>query len=715
MSRPERPVDRRSEPQALPTAEQPRAARRAYTLLTRGYLLALLLVAATVLVTGWILSDLVARQASSAHIINIAGAQRTWSQRLALTARNLTAEDAAVRAEALADFTRSLAQMKANHAELVEYVDAAAGRKPELAAYYFGTATEQRVGESLDQRVRNFLAVAAAILPTAWQVPRSPGRVEAHLANASGRLLTDLDHAVTLHQAAAGAQVENALRFHRWAMAAALMLLAAEAVWIFRPLARRLADQARRLEHDAQHDGLTGVLNRSALSQRLAAVCRSQRAVAVITIDLDWFKQTNDSEGHEGGDALLQATAARLRAAVRSGDLVGRMGGDEFGVFLPGCDDATAANEVAERIRHALHQPVDFAGRRLPLGATMGVALSPAGASDVEVVMRLADEALLQAKAHGRGSVGQADPKDGERIQRARLIRQSIDALDTADPAAADGLSVAFQPILRQDGTGTATEIAGVEALARWTHPTLGVLSPGEFLAVAERSGRMPALGHALLLRGLRDYAGLRAQGLVPGRLSLNLSAAELATPGFVDDFEQQVVRAGLDLSSLSLEITEEVLLDRVNPQTLGQLLALHERGARLVMDDFGTGTSGLSQLLALPFDTLKIDRVFVQALLTEPRAKAIVRATLSMAGSLGLGVVAEGVETPEQARALADLGCDTVQGFLFARPMNAAALADWLRARRLAAPRLASAILAAPRRSSAPGRTATTAALPTA
>jgi diguanylate cyclase (GGDEF)-like protein len=626
------------------------------------------------------LNELVARQSSSAYLINIAGAQRMLSQRLALLAPTLLTVDPAVRTQAQLDFKVALERMSATHELLTTGVEAASRSTLELGKHYGGPSAGPEPGLALDARVRRFLTQAAGIHAAAHMSRGvTSAELEVFRAEAQGPMLAALDRAVTLHQAHADAEVAAALHFHRWTVAAALLLLAAEACWIFRPLARRLAEQARKLEHDTHHDLLTGLLNRRAVSQRLALVCQGQRAIAVITIDLDWFKQTNDSEGQEGGDALLQAAAVRLRASVRADDIVGRMDGDEFSVFLLDCDDAATANDVAERIRQALHLPVAFAGRSLPLAATLGVALSPAGANDVQVVMRLADEALLQAKQHKRGSIGQGNCRDGERIQRACVIRESIDAMASANLTATDGLSVAFQPILRQVGTSNNAGVVGVEALARWTHPTLGVLSPSEFLVVAERSGRMRALGRELLVRGLRDYAWVRSQGMDPGRLSLNLSAAELATNGFVDDFEQQVAQAGLRLSDLSLEITEEVMLERISPQTVGQLLALHERGARLVVDDFGTGTSGLSQLLALPFDALKIDKVFIQALLTEPRAEAIVRATLSMARSLGLGVVAEGIETLEQATALGALGCDTVQGFLFAKPMRAAALVDWL------------------------------------
>lgn len=683
--------DRRQLLQASPAAQPaPRAARRTFGMLTRAYALALMLVAATVLGTGWILNGLVARQAGNAEIIKSSGEQRMLSQRLAMLAPDLDANDVAVRALALDDFIIALSKMQAIHDKLTVGPDAASRNSPALSEHYFGAPDAVGLSLPLDARLRYFFANASALQLAAKEPQPATsdaiagefaGEIEALRAEAQTPLLAALDQAVTLHQAAADAEVVAALRFHAWAIAAAMLLLLAEALLIFRPLARRLADQARALEHDAHHDVLTGLLNRHAVAQRLAVAFQSQRAVAVITVDLDWFKQINESEGHEGGDAVLKTTATRLLAAVRKGDFVARVGGDEFSVFLMDCDSLAVVNIIAEHIRHALNQPVEFGERRLPMSATLGVALAPKGATDAAAVMRLADEALLQAKLRERGSIGLAHSQDGERIERARQIRQSIDALDPSGTSATDGLSVAFQPILQQDGSGTAVAVAGVEALARWTHPSLGVLSPGEFLPVAVQSGRMPALGHALMVRCLRDYAGLRAMGLDPGRLSLNLSPAELATAGFVEDFEQQVVLAGLDLSDLSLEITEEVLLERVHPQTLKQLLALHDRGARLVMDDFGTGTSGLSQLLALPFDTLKIDRVFVQALLAEPRAQTIVLATLSMANGLGLSVVAEGVETPPQAQALANLGCSLVQGFLFARPMPAAALADWLRA----------------------------------
>lgn len=664
-----------------PPPESQGTARRAYALLTRGYLLALALMAATILCTAWFLADLVQDETSDAQVINLAGAQRTLSQRLALLAPGLTAGDVASADVSRAEFQRLLTLMRDTHTRLTTGPDAQARRTPKLARFYFGGDQDASAPVALDGVAQQFFAAAGALAATAAaRQPVDASRVQAFRAQATSPVLAALDQAVTLHQAAAQSSVDNALRFHRIATAGTLLLLLAEAALIFWPMSRRLARQTRALAYDASHDALTGALNRRAMSQRIALLQREQRALAVIAIDIDWFKETNESGGQAAGDAVLKALADRVGSAVRQGDLLARVGGDQFVVLLLDCDSSKVADDVAQRLNRTLHQPVEFEGRHLPLGATMGVALAEAGDAGCELALRRADEALRQAKQGRRGSVALASAADDERLRRARELLRSIDALEPAAATPTDGLFVAFQPIVATDATGQAVGVAGVEALARWVHPTLGAISPAEFLGVAQSSGRMQVLGQALLVRGLRDYAGLRQQGLNPGRLSLNLSAAELATAGFVDDFEHHVLQAGLALHDLSLEITEEVLLERVNPKTLAQLQALHERGARLVMDDFGTGTSGLAQLLALPFDTLKIDRVFVQALNAEHRADCIVRATLSLARSMGITVVAEGIETTAQAQTLSTLGCNAVQGFLFARPMAANELAGWMR-----------------------------------
>ena len=444
----------------------------------------------------------------------------------------------------------------------------------------------------------------------------------------------------------------------------------------------------RHTREAALTDPLTGLPNRRATMTALAESLAAGGAVAVIAIDLDHFKEANDSEGHAAGDALLQAAAQRLREAVRPSDMVGRIGGDEFVLLLPEPGGHAAVCEIASRASAALHRPVPFGSRLLRLGATLGVALAPedvpADAAPEEragIVLRIADEALIRAKQGGRGSIGHARREDAAQLLRIALMLRAFDAgapvAGTGQPV--PGASVQLQPIVT---LGTPHALVALEALARWTHPEVGAVPPGEMLAVIgpERTARF---GHAVRDLALAAFATLRAgpaaAALAGTRLALNLSAAEVSRAGIALQLVTQVERAGLSLRDIEIEITEEVLLERVSDSTLDQLAALRGRGARLVLDDFGTGNSGLSQLLRLPLDGVKLDKRFVQRLGLDARAAEIVRATVSLAGGLGLAVVAEGVEDERQATMLQALGCDVVQGFLYAEPMAPEALPDWL------------------------------------
>jgi predicted signal transduction protein with EAL and GGDEF domain len=365
---------------------------------------------------------------------------------------------------------------------------------------------------------------------------------------------------------------------------------------------------------------------------------------------------------------------------VRSGDVVGRIGGDEFVALLMGVADRTAAAETAKRISTALNSPVSYGGKALRLGATLGVALAPADAGTPELVMRAADEALIRAKRAARGNIGWASRADAERVLRAAAILRAFDAAPP-DDSDVPGASVHLQPIL---AAGSSGEVIALEALARWSHPDVGEVGPGALLP-AIGPARTARLGHAVRDQALAALAALRADGLTRARVALNLSAGEVSRCDIALEIAAQVERAGLGLRAVEIEITEELLLDRVSDRTLDGLAALRGRGARLVLDDFGTGNSGLAQLLRLPLDAIKLDQRFVQRLGTDARAEEIVRATVSLGHGLGLEVVAEGVETERQSAMLQALGCDAVQGFLHARPMPPVALRDWLRGRAMA------------------------------
>jgi len=432
----------------------------------------------------------------------------------------------------------------------------------------------------------------------------------------------------------------------------------------------------RTSERKASTDPLTGLANRRAITQMIAAAVAADEPVAIFAVDLDHFKETNDAAGHAAGDALLCAVGQRLQSRVRATDMVGRIGGDEFVVLLRGISDQAHSAEVAERIRAALHLPVPHGDGLLRLGATIGIAHVPADAKTGELALRAADEALIRAKRQARGSIGHATPADGARAARDACIIRHLQQLAGGGLS---GLTAHLQPIISlHDGA-----VAAVEALARWECPQLGQVPPDEFFPIAARAGLAAQLSDAARGHALAAYVGLRREGLQMGRLAINLSAAELLQDGVVQRLERQCAGLGLDMEAITIEITEDALLDRVAGTTIGRLAALRGGGARLALDDFGTGASGLAQLLRLPLDELKLDRTFTRNLGLDGRAERIVEGTIRLAGSMGMRVVAEGIEEEAQARKLQELGCDMGQGWLYARAMAAPDLRDWLRARK--------------------------------
>ena len=433
-----------------------------------------------------------------------------------------------------------------------------------------------------------------------------------------------------------------------------------------------------RAREAALTDSLTGLPNRRAAMHVLKRTTSNRAPVAVIALDLDHFKEVNDGYGHAAGDALLKASADRLTEAVRPGDLVARIGGDEFGVFLIDFMNREMVTKIAQRISTVLHRPVQYENRMLRLGATLGVAIVPDDILDSEMVMRVADEALIRAKQNGRGSIACARPEDSAQLIRAAAIIRAFD--EDMEVSNFEGRAIVhLQPIVAFGPMpGAAAGVVALEALARWSHPAVGAISPGDLFAVigAERAAE---LGWAIREQALAAFAALRQHGLNNARLALNLSASEACRSDIALHIVEQIERSGLSLRHVELEITEEVLLDRVSERTLDQLAALRGRGALLKLDDFGTGNSGLAQLLRLPLDGLKLDKQFVQRLGVDARAEEIVRATVSLAHSLGMQVVAEGIETEQQACMVHALGCDAGQGFLYAHPMPENEMKRWL------------------------------------
>ncbi|PZH17363.1 GGDEF-domain containing protein [Streptomyces sp. NTH33] len=430
---------------------------------------------------------------------------------------------------------------------------------------------------------------------------------------------------------------------------------------------------ARARAEEQLRDPLTGLPNRQWLLERIwIALDEAERIdarSALMLIDLDRFRSVNDTLGHLAGDRLLLQIADRLRQALPRGAEAARLGGDEFAVLLPVADSTTSATRVARALVTALSSPLDLDGLTLVLEASAGVAVFPDHALDAEGMLRRADVAMYQAKRDRTGVEVYESKRDSNTPDRLGLLGDLRRALDAHE------VQLHYQPKVRFDG-----QVAGLEALVRWVHPERGRVPPDEFIAIAESSGLMPHLTDYVLETALEQVARWRAQGLyVP--VAVNVSPRDVHVPGFAGSVAARLARHGVPAGALQLEITEHVLLE--DPQRAADTLhALTGHGVKMSLDDFGTGYSSLVHLRRLPVSELKIDRSFVARLAVDTEDAEIVRCTVDLAHSLGLLVVAEGVEDDETWERLRDLGCDAVQGWLVAAAMPPEETTAWLRAR---------------------------------
>ncbi|QCX79298.1 Phytochrome-like protein cph2 [Streptomyces sp. YIM 121038] len=430
---------------------------------------------------------------------------------------------------------------------------------------------------------------------------------------------------------------------------------------------------ARARAEEQLRDPLTGLPNRQWLLERTWTALDDAERIgarsALMLIDMDRFRSVNDTLGHLAGDRLLLQIADRLRLALPRGAEAARLGGDEFAVLLPVADSTTSAQRVARQLVGALGSPLDLDGLTLVLEASAGLAVFPDHALDAEGLLRRADVAMYQAKRDRTGVEVYESKRDSNTPDRLGLLGDLRRALDAGD------VELHYQPKVRFDG-----EVAGLEALVRWVHPERGKVPPDEFIAIAESSGLMPHLTEYVLESALAQVARWRSQGLnVP--VAVNVSPRDVHTPGFAGAVAARLARHGVPAGALQLEITEHVLLE--DPQRAADTLAgLTGHGVKMSLDDFGTGYSSLVHLRRLPVSELKIDRSFVARLAVDTEDAEIVRCTVDLAHSLGLLVVAEGVEDDETWERLRDLGCDAVQGWLVAAAMPPSETTAWLRAR---------------------------------
>jgi len=428
----------------------------------------------------------------------------------------------------------------------------------------------------------------------------------------------------------------------------------------------RIKETEAELLHQSLHDRLTGLPNlallRDRIERQIHIAQRDHTSVAVLYIDLDGFREVNDIAGHRAGDAVLRETAERFINVVRASDSVARVGADEFVIVLSGLVDEETAMRLGDRLIQSMGEPISVGSQHFNLGASIGLALFPTDGESVDSLLRNAEAAMCRAKANARNTV------QAYRPELTRVVQQRFElthALRQANEAAQFRLE--YQPQVRlSDGA-----LIGAEALLRWRHPTRGPISPAEFIPLAEDTGLIIPIGRWVLEQACAQAARWQGQPGKPQQVAVNVSARQMRQSDFADTVEQILLETGCPPQALELEVTESLLLEDAEG-AIELMTRLTQRGVRVAIDDFGTGYSSLSYLKRMPVQTLKIDRSFVSELGSDNNVAAIARTVIVLARSLGLDVLAEGVETAEQAEWLRREGCDWAQGWYYGRPAPA-------------------------------------------
>ena len=445
------------------------------------------------------------------------------------------------------------------------------------------------------------------------------------------------------------------------------------------PLLRRVvryATEQRRIEMEisrlSQYDPVTGLANRdlfvSQLNDAAAQARRTKTLLAVMILDLDCFKDINDTFGHSIGDQVLKQTARRLKKVSRETDIAGRLDGDEFALIAPNLTFPNGATRFAERVLETFAEPFEALGRRIKATASVGITLHPLDEGSPEELLRHAGIALGHAKKEGGRNLQFYDSE----VNQKRLEEKAISA-DLPIALSNDQFRLHYQPkVLTTTGT-----VVGVEALIRWQHPNRGILAPNQFIPVAEATGFIDNIGEWVLREACRQSASWRNQGSADVPIAVNLSAAQLSRPDLYEVVRRTIAESGIAPQSLELEITESMIMDQT-PVAMENLLKLSDLGVRLAIDDFGTGYSSLAYLRRYPVDRLKIDRSFIRRIAEDEDTAAIAKAIVSLGKTLNLDITAEGVESEGQFAMLHELGCDEVQGYLFSRPLPSGEFAEW-------------------------------------
>ena len=665
---------------------------RLILLFKSAYWIALLIIVAMALASYLLLQQMMAAQQRDQSLLAIAGTQKALSQRVVFLA---TATDRATRAAKpglLASLKEATAEFDRNYELLLERTNADPGSpnrldpstiesvlftKPHHLDYFsMGLAAN---GWRFISAVETELGMGSAS-DAGYLADRDRARLDETVATATMAGYTALGERIT---AKSKARLADILSTHRMLFLATIGTIILVVLFIFRPMSNvilrrthELVDARNSMAFIAVHDGLTGLHNRTFLTDHfdtlLKGAHRRRERLAVVQLDLDHFKQINDTLGHAAGDYVLVITAQRIRESCRASDLCVRLGGDEFVMILNGAGSSQDIHAVARRILNRINEPISFQGATIHPDASAGIAVYPVDADNANDLIVHADLALYSAKKQGGGAFSFfSDELRQELEHRKQLERDLKLAIEE------ETFSIYFQPqVSLANGT-----ISGVEALVRWEHPERGMIPPAEFIPVAEKSHLMAQIGRIIIKKAIAEAAAWYRSGVEFGRLAVNVSGSELRESDFDRFLFETLEKAGLPPQKLSLEIVESVILDDEKTGIAAKLRLIRAGGVHLELDDFGTGYASLSHVNPNEIDRLKIDRRFVQNINVNGDNTKIVRAITELARGLGISIIAEGAETEAELDSLLAIGCEQVQGYSIAFPMPGEQVREWLKA----------------------------------
>jgi len=661
------------------------------------YWIALFLIALMATASYWLLDRKLSEHRQDRELLYLVSAQATLSQRIVFLANQIELARPEARPAMVGALNAATSDFERNYDRLLEMsgVEDALSPDPD-AAMMDAVLFEQpyhldHFSTELVSRTRRFIAATEReagldVMASGYSARSELEHVDAAVADTTLRAYAELRERMS---SLINSRLGDMLAVHRMLYFLTIGLLILVAMFIFRPMANAIGRKTNELVEArnsmaflAAHDGLTGLHNRAFLidhfDTQISGAKRRGERLAVLQLDLDGFKQINDTIGHAAGDFVLATTAKRMREASRASDLCVRLGGDEFVVVLTGAGQSEDIGMVAKRILDRVNEPMNYEGVTIHCAASAGVAVYPVDAETSNDLLVHADLALYNAKKNGGGSFCFFSDELRRELEHRKMLERDLRTA-IADRA----FNVYFQPQVSM----TTGAVAGIEALVRWMHPERGMISPGEFIPIAEKTGLMAQVGKIVISKAIHAAAEWHHAGIQFGRLAVNVSGTELREPDFAKFLFDTLETTGLPTQKLSLEIVESVILDDEKTGIAGKLRLIRAAGVHLELDDFGTGYASLSHVNPNEIDRLKIDRRFVQKINTNDDNSAIVKAITELARGLGISIIAEGAETEEELSSLLKIGCEQVQGYSIAFPMPVDQARDWLAQRTVKKP----------------------------